>query len=403
MNNTKKIFVLCLSLLMCLTAIQTDVRAVDLQEARRQQQEIRDQISDSRRDLNLTRSYISSLNEELAELEYALAFAVELLETVRYNLETTRLDLEYAQIELEIATEIRDRQFDAFVDRARHIYMNGWSGYIDAILNATSFTDLLNQIDRVNRIVQFDRNMVNELMRAEENIYIQVGIIQTTEAGLLFLEAYYLERMRGYDELLEQKIAARIAFESTAAGQAAAIAQMEEDARAIGQTIQEEEDRRAREEAARRLEQQQQRAAAAARVAFVDDGIGLLWPLPGITNITSPFGNRRDPFHGGNAFHSGVDVGAPMGTNILAANDGRVIFAGWQGGYGNTVIIDHGNGMHTMYAHASSLMVRNGQYVNRGQVIARVGSTGRSTGNHLHFEVRINGSVTNPLNFTTPR
>jgi len=375
-----------------------EVWANNIEDARARQRELSEYISTERQELVNTRSQIRSLNVELEALEYELSLAVDLLEAINFDLELTRLELENAKIGLEEAKEARDRQFEAFITRSRHIYMNGWMGYVDAILNAESFTDFLNRIEHVNRIVEFDRNLVQELKRAEENISSHVDTIQTQEDDLLFLEGIQIERMRGYDDLLEQKVATRMELEHTEAGQVQSLEQLEEDHREIARIIQEHEAEQRRQELAARARGQ----AEVVQRPFVHDGQDLQWPLPGHTRVTSHFGNRSDPFTTSTAFHSGIDVGAPMGVNILAAESGTVIFSGWMGGYGNTIIVDHGGGMHTMYAHASSLLVRNGQNVNRGQAIARVGSTGRSTGNHLHFEVRINGSVTNPLNFTSP-
>lgn len=121
------------------------------------------------------------------------------------------------------------------------------------------------------------------------------------------------------------------------------------------------------------------------------------WPVMG--KISSVFGWRRSPFGRRRVFHSGLDIRAPRGRGIVAAGDGRVVHSGWMGGYGRTIVISHPGGMSTLYGHCSSLLVRNGATVRSGQQIARVGSTGRSTGNHLHFEVRKNGTPQNPLRY----
>lgn len=121
------------------------------------------------------------------------------------------------------------------------------------------------------------------------------------------------------------------------------------------------------------------------------------WPVMG--KISSVFGWRRSPFGRRRVFHSGLDIRAPRGRGIVAAGDGRVVHSGWMGGYGKTIVISHPGGMSTLYGHCSSLLVRNGSTVKTGQLIARVGSTGRSTGNHLHFEVRRNGTPQNPLRY----
>ena len=124
-----------------------------------------------------------------------------------------------------------------------------------------------------------------------------------------------------------------------------------------------------------------------------------VFPAPSYTAVTSEQGWRVHPISGVLKYHSGMDLGAPSGTAILAAAPGKVTLASWNGGYGNCVIIDHGNGLSTLYGHNSSLHVSYGQKVSRGQTIASAGSTGYSTGPHCHFEVRVNGSVTNPRNY----
>jgi hypothetical protein len=124
----------------------------------------------------------------------------------------------------------------------------------------------------------------------------------------------------------------------------------------------------------------------------------LKWPTPGINTITSPFGYRVDPVEGGGNFHTGVDIAAPMGTPVHAAADGVVVVAGWMGNFGYAIYIEHGD-MVTIYAHLSQIAVQRGQQVKAGDVIAYSGSTGKSTGPHLHFEVRVHGQPVNPINY----
>ena len=127
----------------------------------------------------------------------------------------------------------------------------------------------------------------------------------------------------------------------------------------------------------------------------------MAWPIPGYTRITSQYGMRTHPITGVYKLHTGVDVGAPIGANFIAANDGVVTKASYNGAYGNMVIIDHGGGVSTLYAHGSEIVVQAGQQVKKGDVVLKVGSTGYSTGAHAHFEVRINGQPVNPMDYIT--
>ena len=141
----------------------------------------------------------------------------------------------------------------------------------------------------------------------------------------------------------------------------------------------------------------------AAQRAVEYAGGELLYPLPGHYRITSPYGGRIHPITGVWSNHGGTDIAAPNGTNILSSNDGVVIFAGYHYSYGNYIIVDHGGGIATLYAHCSRLLAYEGQAVSKGDPIALVGSTGESTGNHLHYEVRVNGVRKNPMDYLKAR
>ena len=129
------------------------------------------------------------------------------------------------------------------------------------------------------------------------------------------------------------------------------------------------------------------------------NGGAFLWPCPASTRITSDYGNRQSPTAGASSNHKGIDIGAPYGSDIVAAADGEVIFSGYSNGGGNYIMIDHGGSLYTVYMHASSLCVSKGEKVTRGQTVAKVGSTGISTGNHLHFGVSLNGAYVSPWNY----
>ena len=157
--------------------------------------------------------------------------------------------------------------------------------------------------------------------------------------------------------------------------------------------------KKAQEEQAREEQRQRNKNNRNKGTKFNYSSGKLGWPVPGRSNISSGYGSRTSPIKGKGEFHPGLDIPAPTGTAICAAESGKVISSGSINGYGYTVIIDHGNGLSTLYGHNSKLKVRVGQFVSRGDVIALAGSTGWSTGPHCHFEVRVNGRHTNPWSY----
>ncbi len=186
----------------------------------------------------------------------------------------------------------------------------------------------------------------------------------------------------------------------------ASLTQKEKELEDISEEVEAQLVKVASQEAAKQRALQEAKAAEAAKSkgakaagpVYTYSGGKFGYPLPKVVNMSSDFGTRKDPFTGRSSSHNGIDFPSPAGTSILAAEDGVVIVASWWSGYGNTVIIDHGKGVWTLYGHIRNdgIVVEKGDTVKRGQKIAEVGSTGRSTGNHLHFEVRINESPVDP-------
>ena len=280
------------------------------------------------------------------------------------------------------------------------------------MFGAQDFSDFLTRMDLLKRVMMQDSELVNQVI-AYRNEIQEIGRQLEEDRRVQFEQALIAEDAK--DIKLEK-----------VAEQQALIDMMENDkdvynkqydemiaaSNQVAQLIQESKYRAAAEEARR----QQEEAARQAQAAYQptgdyessDDGSyqayvpatnsgAMIWPITG--PITSEFGWRNHPIFGGQRFHSGIDIGGDYGMPIHAAQSGIVSHAGWIGGYGNTVMIDHGGGIVTLYGHNESLAVDVGQYVNQGDVIAYCGSTGNSTGPHCHFEVRLDGEPVSPFNY----
>ncbi len=252
------------------------------------------------------------------------------------------------------------------------MYKKGNSGMLSVILNSSSITELLTNIEMSKKIYAADSDLLYklkveydviyraklELSDLKDSLEAQQADMESTKASLAYDQQVVAEK-RAAAQADNREIKAQMD-----ALQAQADALVEEIRRLQGDN------------------------------AYT--GGGMCWPSAVSSHITSPFGTRY--IFGGYSFHSGIDIGAWWGSDILAANSGRVLWVGWDpNGYGNYVMIDHGGGIVTLYGHASQVIVATGQYVGRGQVIAKVGSTGLSTGAHIHFEIRVDGVYQDPL------
>ena len=240
--------------------------------------------------------------------------------------------------------------------------MYGQLSYLEVITGAKSFSDFANRLELLKRIIHSDFNLIIEIQKQKAVIEAKKAELEEQKARL---DALAAEAQKAQDE---------------------AAAQMEADLIAESNNV--------REMIQNRIRQQQSGGIDTPVV----HGTGVfIWPCNG--PITSPFGYRTHPIFGTTIYHAGIDIGVDYGTPIHAADGGTVIAAEWYGGYGNAVIIDHGNGLQSLYGHNSSLTVSVGETVSQGQVIAYAGSTGYSTGPHCHFEVRQNGEAVDPMGY----
>jgi len=283
------------------------------------------------------------------------------------------------EYEVALAQAREDEQLQRYKTRVRDMEENGTISYLELIFDSTSFADMLARVDFIADIMRADEKIYNDLTEARNETIAAKEDLEQSQTEM--------EEEKEYLRLKEAELLEQVEEAS------AIILAMEEDIekeQALRALVAEEEDR-IQSEINKKVEElrKQEAAARAAR------GTGeLVWPAQG--RLSSGFGWRRHPVFGGRRHHNGIDIAAPHGANVVAADRGTVIISAYSSGYGNYIVINHGNGMTTLYAHLSSRRVSVGTTVARGQLIGLIGSTGVSTGPHLHFEVSVNGSRINP-------
>ena len=355
-----------------------------------QAQEQQDVIND------LTSQKARFITRKLA-LDNKIEINRQMIELIGEQIEIYDEIIAEKQADLDKALEKETAQTELLRSRIRAMEENSTYSYASFIFDSSSVTELLSRIGDVNDIMHYDKTLEEEYMAAREDVE---SIKKSYEEARHEQELLQKELDTKQAELDAQVEAAytMIADIETLSDDAQAEydAIAEEEAKAE-ETLQEAIRKRAAEQAKYNQNNNSNNGGGGSSGGGSATSLSnLQWPVPSCTLITSRFGYRVAPTTGASTYHGGLDIGAGMGASIVAAGAGDVIYAGANGGYGNCVMIDHGNGVVTVYAHMSSIGVSYGQYVTAGQYVGAVGSTGVSTGPHCHFEIRINGAQTDP-------
>lgn len=376
----------------------------DLQKAK----ELIDSLKGSKEDIQ---SEVEKLDKQLNEI----SGKVKELES---QLSKKRQEIANTESALNKAKEQEKKQYRNMKKRIQFMYENGQTSYVEMLLSADSFTDFLNAVEYITQISQYDRKMLKEYQNMQVTIADTQKTLETDYASLQSLQA----------KVQEEKQAV-VALESAKKGELNDVADDLTDAQTVAKAyeaeIQAQNEVIAQIQAAQKRAAEQQAAQQQAQAAEGNQGAtdaagenqntaqnttpsgngqstgSMMWPCPSSKRVTSDYGPRTSPTNGASSNHKGIDIGAAYGADIVAADGGTVLVATYSSSGGNYVIIDHGGGLCTVYMHASSLTVSAGQTVSKGQVIAKVGSTGISTGNHLHFGVTLNGVYVSPWGYVS--
>ena len=279
-----------------------------------------------------------------------------------------------------------NRLFDLFCQRVRYMEEEGESSYWSVLFNATSFSDLLDRLVMMDEIMAYDNDVMDDLLTTREQIRSDKAELETARTEQQQAKnnrESSIKELEGKEKEVDSIISELAKDEAHTKNE---IKELEAMAKAMDEEI-------ARKE--RELAEKEKQNPGSTTVSSESN---YLWPLPSYKNLSSLYAGRIDPFTGKPATHTGIDVPAPKGTKVLAAKSGTVLTSAYNaGGYGNYVVVRHSSGNTTLYAHLSSRSVKEGDSVKQGQVVGLVGSTGRSTGNHLHYEIRVNDVRIDPV------
>ena len=329
------------------------------------------------------KNYVAQLDGKLAEIEQNIA---DLQQKIAVKTEEIRV----TQEQLEEALEREENQLDAMITRVRMVYESGDPQMMDMLLKSESFGDFLNKADYVERVISYDQRMWQDYKNVRQYVELCKQELELEKENLDQAKANVEEEQQTLEALIDQKNRDIVAYETDIDNKEKAIAEFEEEIKA------QEEEITALETL---IAEEKKKILANSGVVLTYDGGTFVFPVASYTRVSDDYGPRIHPTLKIPQFHNGVDLASPKGTAIYAAYDGVVVAATYSGTIGNYVMIDHGDGLYTIYMHASALYVKKDDIVVRGETIAAVGSTGRATGNHLHFSVRLNGEYTSPWNY----
>lgn len=350
------------------------------QDLQTQRDELQNQLNEANGELDEIQSNLSENLQQVEKLDEKISSAEQQLEEQESKITKLKASIIEIETELNTVTEKYEKQRKLFEQRLVATYEAGETQYLDIVLKSKSLSDFLSSYYIITELAELDNDLINELEEKKKTIDLSRQKLENEKEEL----ATIIENQTRVARTLQNTKTMRESF----------IEKLSDEEKSLQTKI---------DEINMQYEMVNKQILALAQQGIDTAYIGgeLEWPVPGYTRITSKYAMRVHPITGQYKLHTGIDIGAPEGANFVAANDGIVTKAEYNTAYGNMVIINHGGGISTLYAHGSEILVQVGQTVKRGEAVLKVGSTGYSTGPHAHFEVRINGITTDPLPYIT--
>lgn len=340
----------------------------ELEELKKQIESMDASIDANKTLQNKTASNIKKVSTSIKNLEKEIA-------DLDVNIGKTENDIEIKTLELSDAEAKIGEKNELLNDRLRVMYKTGSIGYLEVLFGSEDFTDLLSRIDMIQKILVHDQNLIVFLKEQRDIIEEKKIELEGFKAELLAL----LSSKKDKQSALEKDLKSLISYKEQLQKDQASLEELEDEL----------------------LNEADSLTAVIKNLQLAKTYVGgeMMWPVPGQFTITSLFGNRLHPISKTYKMHTGIDISSPRNSNVVAAQSGTVIYSGWYSGYGKVIILDHGGGYTTLYGHNDDLIGKVGQKVNKGDLIAKSGNTGYSTGPHCHFEVRVNGEYVDPLKY----
>lgn len=371
------------AMLATIVACTLPLFASELEDTQKKLSDTKESIENKKEEITKKDEEQNKVMNELQALDDKVIAAEKKVEDLKIKIKVKETEIEDISKKLEKAEMNKDEQLEATKERMVQMYKNQNVGYIQVIFSSDNFWDALSRANYINKISERDNSLLEGYQTDIDNIAAFKLDIERKAKDLQLIEADVAEQTKEVEKRKAEKQALidKIAQEKTVLeGEVTELEKIETDLQKEITTIIQE---------------------AMTSSGLQGDFVGgyFRWPLNGYYALSSDYEGRINPVTGKEEHHQGLDIPAPFGTDVHAAADGVVIKSGWVNGYGNTIMISHGGDLVTLYGHNSSLVAKEGQTVKQGDVIAKVGSTGMSTGNHCHFEVRLNGSHTDPHPF----
>ena len=355
-----------------------------LSDAKEEMKELKDQLKKAESLVKDLKNSKGSVEKKISQLNKSMIEISARITDLENRLIAKNEQIILTQQELVVANEVADKQYEDMKIRIQYMYENGQSSYLEAFFASADMSEFLNSAEYINQIQDYDRQKLEDYKATIveiENIEVQ-----------LELERTELETMKADVEREKQNVAETMAKREDELDDIKAnLDEAQDEAEIIAAEVQAQEELIAE---IIRLEAEKGNSGSAYAGAFT-------WPVPSSKRVTSDYGPRKSPTAGASSNHKGIDIGAPKGDSIVAAAPGKVTVSRYSSSAGYYITLDHGGGLYTVYMHCSKLLVSVGDVVDAGEVIAKVGSTGISTGPHLHFGVSLNGTYVSPWGYLT--